>query len=66
MPSFIVAGCVTDFREGDHPDKLCDHKHCDHGDMFLIYHPTMVNSCLISYVNIWVDAPHNESLACHV
>ena len=39
MPSFIVAGCVTDFREGDHPDKLCDHKHCDHGDMFLIYHP---------------------------
>ena len=29
---------MTDFREGDHSDKSCDHKHCDNGGMFLICH----------------------------
>ena len=32
------------------PDKSCDHKHCDNGDiMFLI---CRVNTCLKSYINL--------------
>ena len=48
-------------------DKSCDHKHCDGGDIvFLICHGPLVSICLKGYLNLWVEAHHDESPPCHV
>ena len=41
------------------PDKSCDHKHCDSGNIIF-------SICQVGYINFWVEAPHSKSSPCHV
>ena len=41
-----------------HPYKFGNHRHCDSGEMLLIYH---VNACLYGYVNLLKDVPYSKS-----
>ena len=48
------------------PDKFCDHKHCDSGDMFLICHVTSREHMFKGLCEFMGEAPHGESIPCHV
>ena len=51
-----------------HPEKFCEHTHCDNGNMFLIAHVTSRDHTFekIRCVNLWAEAPLSKSQFCHV